>query len=127
MVYRKRTTSRTLEQAEVRAAGLAAIDPAINFGDDRSLDTFNQQIDTLRDKLSAYNTALTAVDTLRSEIISLERDLRQMASQMLTGVAFRYGKDSIEYQMAGGVRRQDRIRRSSHARIEADPPAAAAQ
>ncbi len=28
---------------------------------------------------------------------------------MLIGVAFKYGKDSIEYEMAGGVRKSDRV------------------
>ena len=124
MVYQKRKTSRTLEQAELRASGLTAIAPDIDFGDNRSLEELNQQIDHLRDKLSTYNTALTNVDTLRSEIKEQEKSLGNLSAQMLLGVAFKYGKDSAEYQMAGGVRKRDRIRRSTVARIKAeDEPA----
>ncbi len=32
---------------------------------------------------------------------------------MLIGVAFKYGKDSLEYEMTGGVRKSDRIHRNS--------------
>lgn len=38
---------------------------------------------------------------------------------MLIGVAFRYGKDSREYEMAGGVRKSERIRRSTVGRLKA--------
>ncbi|MCG8365810.1 MAG: hypothetical protein MJA27_21065 [Pseudanabaenales cyanobacterium] len=120
MVYQKRKTSRTLAQAELRASGLTAIAPDIDFGGNRSLGILNQKIDLLRDKLNAYNTALTNVDTLRSEIKDLERSLGNLTEQMLIGVAFRFGKDSAEYQMAGGVRKRDRIRRSTMARFKAE-------
>lgn len=125
MVYRKRKTSRVLEQAELRASGLTAINPAIDFGDDRSLSTLNNQIDQLREKLNAYNTALVVVDTTRSEIKGLEKTLGDLCEKMLIGVAFQYGKDSQEYQMAGGVRKSDRIRKSSAARLKADDKATA--
>jgi hypothetical protein len=38
---------------------------------------------------------------------------------MLIGVAFKYGKDSREYEMAGGVRKSERVRRSSVNRLKA--------
>ncbi|AUB35926.1 ATPase involved in DNA repair [Nostoc flagelliforme CCNUN1] len=40
---------------------------------------------------------------------------------MLLGVAFKYGKDSHEYQMAGGVRKSDRIRKSTATRLRTTP------
>jgi hypothetical protein len=123
MGYRKRKSTRVLEQAEVRAAGLAAIDSSIDFGGDRSLNNLNDQINQLQEKINAYNTALTAVDTLRSEIKEREKSLGDLSEQMLIGVAFQYGKDSPEYQMAGGVRKSERIRRSSVSRMKADEAA----
>ncbi len=122
MVYQKRKTSRILEEIEVRATGLAAIDPNMDFGDERSLKNIGKKTALLREKLNAYNTALTDADTLRSEIKELEKEMAVLSSEMLLAVAFRYGKDSLEYQKAGGVRRSERIRRSSHARIEVENP-----
>jgi hypothetical protein len=116
-----------LEQAEVRAALLAAIDPNLDFGGLRSLKNLNQQIDQLQDKINAYNTALTAIDSLRSEIKEREKKLSDLSSLMLLGVAFQYGKDSQEYQMAGGVRSSDRSRRISAALIKSDSEPAAVE
>jgi hypothetical protein len=120
MVYRKRTASRALKVAELRASGLTAISPDIDFGGQRSLNYMTTQIELLREKLNTYNTALAAVDTLRLEIRSLEKDLGNLTEQMLIEVAFQYGKNSSEYQMAGGVRKQDRIHRSSVTRLKAE-------
>jgi hypothetical protein len=39
-----------------------------------------------------------------------EKTLRDMSERMLTGVATKYGKDSDEYEKAGGVRKRDRKR-----------------
>jgi hypothetical protein len=40
---------------------------------------------------------------------------------MLTGVACKYGKDSSEYAMAGGVRKSDRVRKSTVTRLKSVP------
>lgn len=109
-----------MQHAEVRAAGLAAIDPTIDFGNDRSLSNLNTQISQLQAKINVYNTALTAIDSLRSQIQEQEKALNALSAQMLLGVAFEYGNDSTEYQMAGGVRKRDRVRRSSAARLKPD-------
>jgi hypothetical protein len=65
------------------------------------------------------------VDTLRLELQDLEKSLGNLTEQMLIGVAFQYGKNSSEYQMAGGVRKQDRIHRNSLARLKAEDGASA--
>ncbi|WP_162423332.1 hypothetical protein [Myxacorys almedinensis] len=37
---------------------------------------------------------------------------------MLLGVAFEYGRDSHQYELAGGVRTSDRVRKSMRTRIK---------
>ena len=120
MGYRRRKSNRILEQAEVRAAGLVAISPKIDFGNGRSLNNLQNQINQLQGKINAYNTALTTVDNLRREIKNCEKALGDLSDCMLTGVAFEYGKDSAEYEMAGGVRKSERVRRSSAARLRVE-------
>ncbi|MBW4461300.1 MAG: hypothetical protein KME47_13830 [Nodosilinea sp. WJT8-NPBG4] len=120
MGYRKLKSTRNLEQAKVRAAEIAAIDQAMDFGGERSLRNFNEQISELQAKINAYNTALTTIDSLRSQIKDDEKALSDLSAQMLLGVAFKYGNDSAEYQMAGGVRKSERVRRSSVARYKTD-------
>jgi polyhydroxyalkanoate synthesis regulator phasin len=116
---RKKRTSRILEKAELRAAGLRAINPSLDFGDVRNLNNMAQLIEQLRTKIDVYNTALTIIDSSRTEIEELEKNLGDLSEKMLIGVAFQYGKDSREYQMAGGVRKSERIRTNKASRSKA--------
>ncbi len=118
---RKKRNSRALENAELRAAGLKAIDPTMNVDDVRNIAYFTAQIDQLRSKIDGYNTALVEIDSFKTEIEILEKNLSDLSEQMLTAVAFKYGKESREYEMAGGVRKSERIRRSSMSRLKARP------
>jgi HAMP domain-containing protein len=122
---RKKRTSRVLEKAELRAAGLRAIDARMDFGDVRNMTNLTQLIEQLRDRIDAYNTALSIIDSSKAEIEALEKSLGDLTDKMLIGVAFMYGKDSREYGMAGGVRKSERIRRSTASRLKSgsDEPA----
>jgi len=107
-----------LEKAELRTSGLKAIDPSMDFGDARNLQNMTQLIEQLRTKVDAYNTALSVIDSSKTEIGQLEKNLSELAERMLIAIAFKYGKDSREYEMAGGVRKSERIRRSRMSRLK---------
>jgi hypothetical protein len=115
---RKKRTSRFLEKAELRSAGLKAIDPSMDFGDTRSLPNMSLLIEELRTKVDAYNTALSVIDSSKAEIDELEKKLSELTEKMLIAVAFKYGNNSREYEMAGGVRKSERIRRSRKSRLK---------
>jgi len=119
-MYRRKTTSPILAKAELRSSGLKAIDPNIDFGESRNLENMAQIMQQLRAKIDAYNTALAVINSSKTEIKELEKTLSDLSEKMLIGVAFKYGKDSREYEMAGGVRKSDRIRRSSMSRLKAN-------
>ncbi|HEY9611617.1 hypothetical protein [Allocoleopsis sp.] len=113
---RQKRTCRILEKAEIRAAGLKAIAPTLDFGGTRNVNNMTQLMEQLRTKIDAYNTALSVIDSYQTEIEELEKTLGNLCEEMLIGVAFQYGKDSREYQMAGGVRKSERIRRNKASR-----------
>jgi hypothetical protein len=115
----KQRSSRALEKAELRAAGLKAIDPALNLGDLFTLGDYTTIIEQLRTKLVDYNRALAVISSSQTEFVALERTLSDMTERMLTGVAFQFGKDSREYAMAGGVRKSERVRKSVNSRLKA--------
>jgi len=115
---RQKRTSRILEKAEIRMSGLKAVDPAMDFGDSRSLIEMGVEMRKLRDRLESYNRALAEVDSSKKDIDELEKRLADLVDRMLIGVAFKYGKDSREYEMAGGMRKSERIRKSSAARMK---------
>jgi hypothetical protein len=118
-MVRKRRTSRVLEKAELRSSGLKAIDPSMDFGDSRNLQNLTQLIEQYRSMIDSYNTALAVIDSSKTEMEQLEKTLGELTDKMLIGVAFKYGKDSREYEMAGGVRKSERIRRSTASRLKA--------
>ncbi|WP_017656036.1 hypothetical protein [Fortiea contorta] len=115
MAFRKRT-SRVLEKAHLRFSGLKSILPAVKFDEDYSMEKLITSIDHLRTKIDVYNSALSVVDSSRTEIEEIEKNLSQLCEKMLMAVAIKYGKDSREYEMAGGVRNSDRIRKIRAAR-----------
>ncbi|MEH1968749.1 MULTISPECIES: hypothetical protein [unclassified Nostoc] len=117
MSLRKRT-SRVLENAELRFAGLKAIDVNLDLGDTCNLKILTELIEQLRGKLEAHNTALSTIDSSKVEIEELEQTLGTFSEKMLMGIGFKYGKDSREYEMAGGVRKSERIRKSRATRLK---------
>ncbi|MBW4617611.1 MAG: hypothetical protein KME21_31290 [Desmonostoc vinosum HA7617-LM4] len=112
----KRRTYRVLEKVELRVAGLKAIDPHMDFGDTCNLQNLIQLIERYRSKIDAHNTALAVIDSFKAEMNELQQTLAELSEKMLIGVAFKYGKDSREYEMAGAVRKSDRIRKIRAAR-----------
>ena len=104
---RQKRTSRILEKAQLRSAGLKSIVPNIKFDENYSLEKMIESIEQLRNKLDVYNTALSMVDSSKTEIEEMEKNLSQLSEKMLMVVAIKYGKDSREYEMAGGVRNSD--------------------
>jgi hypothetical protein len=105
---RRKRTSLVLEKAVRRAAGINSIDPNLDLGNGLTQPTFSTLIERMRTKENAYNSALSNLDKLYSEMLQAERELADMAEHMLLGIATRYGKSSVEYGMAGGVPKNQR-------------------
>ncbi|MBD1858258.1 MULTISPECIES: hypothetical protein [Leptolyngbya] len=113
---RLQRTSRILEKGQLRILKLKAIDPYFSVSSDRSVVTLEQQIDELNTKLNEYNSTLAALDSAKQEIEQLEKNMGNLLDQLLQGVATKYGNDSREYEMAGGTRKSQRIRKSAQTR-----------
>lgn len=124
---RQKRTSRILEKAELRTAGMKSIVPSIKFDEECNLDKLIESIEQLRKKIDIYNTALSVVDSSKTEIKDMEKKLSQLSEKMLMVVAIKYGKDSPEYEMAGGIRSSDRISKIRSSRKKNDIEEAANQ
>ncbi|MBW4560530.1 MAG: hypothetical protein KME32_05105 [Mojavia pulchra JT2-VF2] len=105
---RRKRTSVILEKAVRRAASINSIDPNLDLGNGLTLPAFSRLIERMRNKENAYNTALSNVDKLYSEMLETESQLGDMTEHMLMAVGTRYGKSSVEYGMAGGVPKNKR-------------------
>ncbi|MEH1968367.1 hypothetical protein [Nostoc sp.] len=105
---RLKRTSKMLEKAVRRAAGINSIDPNLDLGNGLTLTAFSTLIETMRTRENTYNSALSSLDKFYREMLETERELADVAEHMLMGVATRYGKSSVEYGMAGGVPKNQR-------------------
>jgi uncharacterized protein YukE len=91
-------------------ASLKSIDPTLDLGNGLTVESYQQSIDQVSKAMEAYNTQLSLADSLRSSIKEKEKLLRTFSERMLTGVAAKFGKDSEQYQKAGGTRTSERRR-----------------
>ena len=107
---RQKRSSRTLDKAQRRLAGIQSIDEKVDLGSGLTAQNYVKTIDALRKKIDAYNKALSNVDALQNDVNEAERLLAEQSEKMLLGVAVKFGKNSSEYEMAGGVKKSDRKR-----------------
>ncbi|MDF5707573.1 MAG: hypothetical protein PUP90_07790 [Nostoc sp. S4] len=115
---RKKRSSRILEKAQFRVAGLKAIDQNINFDDTYNLQNLTQLIEKFHNMLDNYNADIAMIDSSRKKLNEMEKTLGQVSDKMLTWVGCKYGKNSNEYELAGGVLDSERIRKSRLTRLK---------
>jgi hypothetical protein len=109
---RKKRSSEALEKAQRRIAGMQSVTRAVDFGNGYTLEAYEAHIQTMQEKLMAYNRMLSMVDGAYNDMLMAERQLMDFSDHMLSGFGVRYGKDSSEYEMAGGRRKSDRQKRT---------------
>jgi len=129
LMPRQKKSSTVLEKTEQRVIGFKSINSSLDFGDSISLNHLTQLTGQLRNQIDQYNMMLTALDSAKEQIETLEKTIRETSERLVSGVALKYGKDSREYEMTGGVRKSDRIRRATITRLKstADSKAASTQ
>ncbi|MFN6540370.1 MAG: hypothetical protein RM021_029025 [Nostoc sp. EkiNYC01] len=117
MALKKRKSS-VLEKVESRAAGMKLIDPSLKLDDDSSLAKLLESMELLRNKLDVHNNALALADSSLTEVEEMEKDLTTLSQKMLMLIAIKYGRDSAQYETAGGVRDSDRLRKMRSSRLK---------
>ncbi len=106
MAYRRKS-SEIIAEAQERAGNLRAIDPNLDLGNNLTLATYDAKITAAQTALDTYNGLLAQADAAGNDFQAVEKELRGLSSQMLSGVKVKYGRDSNEYEMAGGTRLSD--------------------
>jgi hypothetical protein len=107
MSYRKRGTSVQLEKAENRLAGIKQFETQVNYGDDLTEVTLKNAITKVDTLTKENNDLLTKADGVVANLKLAEKALSKLSSRFLKSVESRYGKDSVEYEKAGGTRPSD--------------------
>lgn len=119
MAFRKRM-SPALDKANERSAALKGIAAPLEMGGGLSLANYDAKIGAVKAKLDAYNTLLSQADRISDELDGLEKELTDLNERMLTGVATQFGKDSPEYEAAGGTRKSERKRPQRQSKTPTD-------
>ncbi|MBE9210394.1 hypothetical protein IQ244_28605 [Nostoc sp. LEGE 06077] len=107
---RRKRTSRILEKAEMRLASIKSISPTLDVGEGLTVTDYTEKIEKMRQLLEVYNTTLSSIDVLLTQIVENEEHLADYSENILRGIAYKFGNNSHEYQMAGGTRKSDRKR-----------------
>lgn len=105
---RLKRDSKVLGTLAKRISGLSGIAPNLDLGAGVTIAAMQKGQTELQAKLDKYNALLAKADVALNDVLALEKRLGELASRALSGVAARYGKDSNEYELAGGVRMSER-------------------
>lgn len=114
---RQKKKSLVLPVAECRLSGMKSISAQLDLGNGCSTSAIETQINSVRQKLEAYNTLLSKTDAAANELERAEKMLSALSSKVLWGVAMKYEKESDQYEMVGGVRPSERKRAKRPAAI----------
>ena len=105
---RLKRNSKALIKAQERAEHLQSIDAQLDLGFGLTLGAFQAAMDSLQAHLKTYNEQLSALDEQAAALRAEEQNLLDLTERMLEGVSAKYGKDSLAYEQAGGVRKSER-------------------
>ena len=105
---RQKRTSSSVAFAENRINSLASIDEALDLGNNLTLTAYEAKKEAVKEKNDTYNTQLSELDGLLNKIESDEDALDELSTRMLAAVGVKFGKDSDEYEKAGGTKTSDR-------------------
>jgi hypothetical protein len=104
---RLRRTSTALEDSRKRSAGIKKFPTPTPLPAGLSITEVEGKQAALESLLDQYNGTLAEADRLLNQIQVSEKDLRKYDTKLLTAVGLVYGKDSSEYEMAGGKRESE--------------------
>jgi hypothetical protein len=116
---RPKRNSKILDEAFARINGMNTIDKDLDLGGDLTLAKFKQAANKYSTDLDAYNQTLSQLDQQSNDLNTDEKALSDYAERMLAAVGARWGKNSNEYEQAGGTRKDERKRK--HASKKAQP------
>lgn len=108
MAKARKTTSPAITDGEQRIAGMKSIDEALDLGNGVTVAAGETLLTDARKLLADYNASLAVSDGLLNAFEEKEKELAKFNSKVLPAVGLKYGKDSAEYEKAGGVRDSER-------------------
>jgi hypothetical protein len=106
----KKISSRVIDDAKKKLAGLKAISETIDLGNGLSATAYEAIIKDTETILEFYDELLSQADAALNDFLRKEAALREINLRMVDAVASKYGHDSNEYEKIGRTRKSDRKR-----------------
>ncbi len=108
MARRKKQESEEIKELRKIIAGMKAIDPAFDAGNGVTLAAAEALIDEGVSALNDSNQALSVADDKDNIYAAKNKNIRAFKKKVLPAGGLKYGTDSSEYEMLGGVRESER-------------------
>ena len=108
MGRRKLVRIKDLDIAKARLSAIKSIDPSFDLGNGLTAVNYAASINSFGTVLNQYNTTLSLVDDLYNRCQENLQQIRDYSDRLLAGIGSKYGKNSNEYEMAGGTRKSER-------------------
>ena len=110
---RQRRTSATLDAFKARLQGIKQISPAPNLPPNLSLASLDTAASEAQTLLDSHNALILALDDSTNQLKAKEQAIEKLYTRALDAIAAQYGKDSSEYELAGGTRTSERKKRTA--------------
>ncbi len=118
---RPRRKSKNLQVARQRFAGLKQIENP-DFGPNTKPSDYEAEINGYSADEDEYNGEVAALDDRQNRLDARDRGLGQWNQRILAAVKGRYGGDSSEYELVGGVRSSERKKPTKKKSGDSSPP-----
>ncbi len=105
---KRRKATSTMELGATRSAGCASIDANLDLGNGLTIKNYGILNENARKSLEVYNTSMATTESKLEEHEANEVLLADFNERILIAVAYKYGKNSNEYKMAGGTKKSER-------------------
>ena len=115
--------SYVLASAITRISGVKSIAADLDLGNGLNVASYQTAITELEELIDTHVTQVAQLGELKNRILEKEKVLRDFSERMLIGVGAKYGKDSNQYQMAGGTKKS--LKKKPKRPAIPTPPAAA--
>lgn len=118
---RLRRSSNVIAKALVRSNNLKSISPTLDLGGGLTVAAFDSKIAEAQAAEADYNQTVASLDEKSNRLDALLKETSEMSARLLAGVGARHGRNSDEYEKAGGVK-TDEIKRSKRTRTNGGNP-----
>jgi hypothetical protein len=114
--------SQTINMAELGIDKLRAIDPALDLGNELTLQSLVTTVEQTRQAIATYNTAAAELEKASRLMQEQEKQLGSLLRRTILGVGARFGERSEEYSV---VRKLWKLTRRSNSANSSVPGTAA--